>query len=93
MGSGPEDAWDQFIDALDRAGQAGGPQGVRVPTFGTGTLGGRAFGELTRPDVRRLARVAGALGRREATVGMILEDMLRRRRPPPAKKPRRPPRS
>jgi hypothetical protein len=90
---GPEDVWDNFIDALDRAGQAGGPDGVRVPTFGTSSLGGRAFGELNRDDVQRLARLAGALGRREGTVTMIWEDMQRRRRPPAPKKPRRIPRS
>jgi hypothetical protein len=56
----PEDVWDKFIDALDRAGQAGGAQGVCVPAVATGTLAGRAFGTLTRDDVRQLARVAQA---------------------------------
>jgi hypothetical protein len=89
----PEDLWDAFIDALDRAGQAGDAKDVRVPTFGSGALGGRAFGELTRHDVLRLARVASTLGRREATIVMIWDDMQRRSRPPRPSKARRTPRS
>ena len=91
--AGPEELWDQFIDGLDRAGQAGGAQGIRVPQFGAGELGGRPFGELTRDEVKRLARVAGALGRREGTILSLWEDMQRRLRPPAPKKPRRTPRS
>ena len=76
----PEDAWDEFIDALDRAGQAGGAHTVLVPSLGHDTLGGRPFGDLTRHDVRRLARVGGALGRRETTIVTIWDDMQRRKR-------------
>jgi hypothetical protein len=91
--AGPEELWDQFIDALDRAGQAGGAQGVCVPQFGAGELGGRTFGELTREEAKRLGRVASALGRREGTILAMWEDMQRRLRPPAPKKPRRMPRS
>lgn len=91
--AGPEELWDQFIDALDRAGQAGGAQGIRVPEVGAGALGGRTFGELTREEARRLARVASALGRREGTILTLWEDMQRRLRPPTPKKPRQTPRS
>jgi hypothetical protein len=89
----PEDVWDKFIDALDRAGQAGGAQGVCVPAVATGTLAGRAFGTLTRDDVRQLARVAQAFGRRGETVITIWEDTQRRLKPPPKRRPQRIPRS
>jgi len=85
----PEDLWDQFIDALDRAGQAGGAQGVRVPAIATGTLAGRAFGTLTRTDVRQLARIANAFGRRGDTVIILWEDTQRRLKPQPNPRPRR----
>ncbi len=90
---GPEETWDRFIDALDRAGQAGSPAGVVVPSFASGGLGGKQFGDLSRADAKQLAHVAGALGRNGQTVVTIWEDMQRRRRPPAAKKPRRSPRS
>jgi hypothetical protein len=70
----PEEHWDRFIDALDRAGQADGAQGVRVPAFGTSALGGRAFGELTRAEAQQLARIANALGRRGDTVLTLWSD-------------------
>ncbi len=89
----PEDIWDQFIDALDRAGQNGDAQGVRVPAFGSSVLAGRPFGELTRDDVRQLARIAGGFGRSEATILALWTDMRQRLRPQAPKKPRRPPRS
>jgi hypothetical protein len=89
----PEDLWDQFIDALDRAGQADGAHGVVVPAIATGTLAGRAFGTLTRDDVRQLARVANAFGRRGETVVSIWEDTQRRLKPRPKPRPQRIPRS
>jgi hypothetical protein len=86
----PEEAWDRFIDALDRAGQAGSAAGVRVPMFATQALGGKAFGELSRDDVKQLSRVASALGRRADTILTIWEDMQQRaRRPLKPKKHRR----
>lgn len=86
---GPEELWDQFIDALDHAGRAGGAENIPVPQFGSGLLGGRPFGQLTRDDVKRLGRVASALGRRESTILALWDDMQRRLRPPARKKPRR----
>lgn len=77
-----EQVWDQFIDALDRAGQAGGAQDVIVPAFASGGLGGRPFGELTRDDVKQLGRVAGGLGRRDDIVVTLWNDMQQRKRPP-----------
>jgi hypothetical protein len=78
----PEEAWDRFIDALDRAGQAGSAADVRVPVFPTHALGGKAFGELSRNDVKLLSRVASALGRRSDTILTMWDDMQRRARPP-----------
>jgi hypothetical protein len=80
---GPEEIWDRFIDALDRAGQAGSAAGVAVPAIATGALPGKLFGDLSKDDVKALAKVASALGRRGETVVTIWEDMHRppRRRP------------
>lgn len=86
---GPEELWDRFIDALDHAGRAGGAENIPVPQFGSGLLGGRPFGQLTRDEVKRLGRVASALGRRESTLLTLWDDMQRRLRPPARKKPRR----
>jgi hypothetical protein len=83
---GPEELWDRFIDALDRAGQAGNPAGVLVPAFATKGLAGRRFGDLSQEDVKELARVASALARRGDTVLGIWNDM--RQRSGPAKPPR-----
>lgn len=76
----PEEEWDRFIDALDRAGQAGSPADVLVPLFATAGLGGRRFGDLSRQDVKALARVAGRLARRGDTVVVIWDDMRRQAR-------------
>jgi hypothetical protein len=78
--SRPEEAWDRFIDALDRAGQAGSAAEVRVPMSAAQALGGKAFGELSRDDVKQLSRVASALGRRADTIVTIWDDMQRRAR-------------
>jgi hypothetical protein len=86
---GPEEVWDQFIDALDGAGQAGSAAGVEVPTFATTALGGKRFGELDRNDVKALAAMAAALGRRGEIIVTIWEDMRRRERGP-HKAPRKP---
>jgi hypothetical protein len=77
---GPEELWDRFIDALDRAGQAGNPAGVPVPAFATKGLAGRRFGDLSLDDVKELARVASALARRGETVLSIWNDMRQRSR-------------
>src|SRR4051812_3661624 len=87
---GTEEIWDRFIDALDRAGQAGDAGGGAVPIFGTHGLGGRRLGDLTKDDVKALARIAGGLGRRSETIVTIWENMQSRARPPkPSKKQQR----
>lgn len=88
---GPEELWDRFIDALDRAGQAGSPAGVLVPAFATKGLAGRRFGDLSQEEVKELARVASALARRGDTVLSIWNDMRQRARA--QAKPSRPRRS
>jgi hypothetical protein len=77
---GPEELWDRFIDALDLAGQGGSPADVLVPIFATSGLGGKRFGDLSREDVKALARVASGLARRGDTVVMIWDDMRRQAR-------------
>jgi hypothetical protein len=88
---GPEEVWDRFIDALDRAGQDGSPAGVIVPAFATKGLAGRRFGDLSADEVKQLARVAHALSRRGETVLTIWKDMRQRLRGPvkSARRPRR----
>jgi len=83
---GPEEIWDRFVDALDRAGQDGSAAGVLVPTFATHALGGRRFGDLSKDEAKALARTASALGRRGETMLTIWEDMQRRARPPRPRK-------
>jgi hypothetical protein len=83
------EAWDTFIDALDRAGQAGSATAVPVPRrFAPDGAEGKTFGELQRDDLKALTRVAAALGRRADTVMIIWEDMRRIARRPP-KTPRK----
>lgn len=86
----PEDLWDRFIDALDRAGQReGGAQGVAVPEgLAASALAGRTFGELTRQDIEQLARVGSALGRRGDTLVVLWQDMQRRLGPKKRPRPR-----
>ena len=64
-------AWDQFIDALDRAGQAGRVDDVEIPLLADVPAPGKRFGELTRAEVKQLARLGSSIGRR----GDILEAM------------------
>ena len=86
---GPEELWDRFINAIDSAGQAGDASQVVVPTFITGALGGRRFGDLSKDDVKALARVASGLARRSETIVTMWEDMKRRARPPKAPRAKR----
>jgi hypothetical protein len=79
----PEEAWDVFIDALDRAGQAGSCAGVLVPAFAARDVAGKKFSDLDRDAVKALARVASALGRRGDTIVTLWEDMRRRERGSP----------
>lgn len=70
--------WDRFIDALDRAGQAGSAADVMVPGLAVEGLAERRFGDLTRDDVKALVRFASALGRRGDVVQVLWEDMHRK---------------
>jgi hypothetical protein len=80
----PEDTWDAFIDALDRAGQReGGAHHVTVPeAVGLHELAGRAFGDLTIHDAKHLSHVASALGRRGDTILTLWKDTQARLRGP-----------
>ena len=73
-----EELWDQFIDELDRAGQAGDASGVLIPADVDATMAGRRFGELTPIDVKALVRIASSLGRRSETINTLYTDKKRR---------------
>jgi hypothetical protein len=79
-------AWDNFIDALDRAGQAGSAADVEVPALDVDMPTGKRFGELTRMDVENLSRLATKLGRRTDIVKVLWEDMLRKKKGPRKKR-------
>jgi hypothetical protein len=68
-------AWDAFIDALDRAGQAGSAASVEVPAVAGELAAGKRFGELTRLEVKHLARIANSLGRRADVVVVMWQDL------------------
>jgi hypothetical protein len=72
--------WDAFIDALDRAGQAGSAADVELPSLGIDVPAGKHFGELTRVDIETLSRLAGKLGRRSDVVTVLWKDMLRKQK-------------
>ena len=60
-----EEIWDRFVDALDRAGQAGHAADVLTPTaLHPDTPSGKRFGDLTRVEVGNLASIAQSFGRR-----------------------------
>src|SRR4029078_8298728 len=84
------EAWDRFIDELDRCGQAGTAPSVVVPEFNLDFPFGPRFTDLTRQDVERLARYATSLGRRGDTIRTPRGDP--RRPPARATKRRRRPR-
>jgi hypothetical protein len=66
--------WDQFIDELDRCGQAGSCADVVIPPLGADAVSGKRFGDLTRVDIVNLSRLATSLGRRGDTVKVLWED-------------------
>jgi hypothetical protein len=72
--------WDRFIDALDRAGQAGSAAGVEVPALASDLPTGKRFGDLTRVDVENLSRHATKLGRRTDVITVLWQDMERKRK-------------
>jgi hypothetical protein len=68
-------AWDAFIDALDRAGQAGSAAAVEVPPIAGSGSAGKRFGDLTGPEVQHMSRVAASLGRRADVVTTLWRDL------------------
>ncbi len=69
-----EELWDQFVDELDRQGQAGSAADVLIPsTLHPEAPSGKRFGELTRIDITTLAQIGGRLGRRGDVVKDIWE--------------------
>ena len=78
MSADPESdraAWDAFIDALDRAGQAGSAADVEVPPIGGSGSAGKRFGELTGSEIQHLSRTAASLGRRSDVVATLWRDL------------------
>ena len=60
-----EEAWDRFIDDLDRQGQGGLAAEVVVPNgLHPEAPSGKRFGDLTRIDIDTLAQMATSRGRR-----------------------------
>ena len=60
-----EIVWDEFVDALDRQGQAGTAAEVMTPTtLHPEAPSGKRFGDLTKVEVDNLAKIAESLGRR-----------------------------
>jgi hypothetical protein len=76
----PHVLWDRFIDDLDRAGQGGSAAHVPVPALAPDLPSGTAFGDLTREDLKNLARLANSLGRRADVVTTLWQDMDRKRK-------------
>ena len=74
----PDEIWDRFVDALDQAGREGLAAAVTVPEQIQSAVAGKRFGDLTRLELRILARIGSDLGRRGETVVTLWEDMQRR---------------
>jgi hypothetical protein len=69
-----EEIWDQFVDELDRRGQAGSAADVLTPTtLALDAPSGKRFGDLTRSDIDSLVKIAGNLGRRGDVVKSMWE--------------------
>jgi hypothetical protein len=87
----PEEAWDQFIDELDRQGQAGTAADVVIPeTLHREAPSGKRFGEVSRADIDTLAKIATSRGRRGDIVKGIWEQTQRKikSKSKPPKKPK-----
>ena len=78
--SAPHVMWDRFIDDLDRAGQGGSAANVPLPPLAPDLPSGTLFGDLTREDLKNLARLANTLGRRADVVTTLWQDMDRKRK-------------
>jgi hypothetical protein len=76
-----QDVWDAFVDALDRAGQAGSAADVLTPAdLHPEVPSGKRFGDLTRGDIDTLVKVAGNLGRHGDAVKHMWERTQQQRR-------------
>jgi hypothetical protein len=85
----PEEAWDHFIDELDRQGQAGSAAEVLVPMgLHSEAPSGRRFGDLTRVDIDTLAKIATSRGRRGDIVKDIWQQTQRKIKVQARKKPK-----
>src|SRR4029077_10497889 len=72
------EAWDRYIDDLDRAGQAGHMGTVPLPALRGDLPTGTLFSDLTRADVENLSRLASSLGRRGDVVRQMWDDLRKR---------------
>ena len=69
-----QELWDEFIDELDRQGQAGSAADVVIPaSLHPEAPTGKRFGELTRIDIGTLTQIGNNLGRRADVVKDIWE--------------------
>ena len=64
-----EEIWDRFVDALDRAGQAGNAADVLTYRATSRRSERQRFGDLTRVEVGNLATIAQSFGRRGEVSG------------------------
>ena len=67
----PEEIWDEFIDELDRRGQAGSAADVLTPS--TLNSSRKRFADLSREDIDNLSKIASNIGRRGDVVKTIWE--------------------
>lgn len=73
---GREELWDEFVDALDRGGQAGAVADVLTPTtLHPEAPSGKRFGDLTLVEIDNLAKIGGNLGRRGDVVKAMWKQM------------------
>ena len=72
--SSHQSEWEAFIDALDRAGQAGSLADVEVPAV-AGTPAGKRFQELTNLEVKDLSRLATSHGCRGDILVVMWRDL------------------
>jgi hypothetical protein len=85
-----EELWDQFVDELDRQGQAGSAAAVLIPeSLHPEAPTGKPFGELTRIDIGTLAQIGSRLGRRGDVVKDIWERTQKKLKAKTRPKPRR----
>jgi hypothetical protein len=78
----PVEVWDQFVDELDRRGQAGSAADVLTPTtLNLDTPSAKRFADLSRQEIDALAKIGSSLGRRGDVVKTIWEQTLQKLKP------------